>query len=386
MTNSEEKPRLRPCPHCGTKVRDDRLLFHTERVHPRLLTAEEVAKLGRPQPASTPPQVRRVVALPRALGSAWAADVRSGAGGADAEDERGRSERPSLHEVTRQVKRLVARQQAGLPIGHRALEEADIAVVRLEVRCGDPLAGDDEEREQARFEAHGKARWEKTADPDPALVDARQRLFEADDAQFSEEFSTGLRERRSALSGPLEILQQAGEKGVPHLAVALMTDSWASLLAAEALAEMPPGPERDRALVEALFIRGDHPPEVAERACRTIPPPERWRLFEAIAESAREDGVELQSLYWTSLFEERTDLDDDRPERVLSEMGPALRALYDLGHHSALVVGLDFLLDPFVSGPERVEAVARDEGVRAFFRTVQERPPQAYPEGRKTRR
>lgn len=60
------------------------------------------------------------------------------------------------------------------------------------------------------------------------------------------------------------MLREAGERAVPLLAGAMTTDSWASILAVELLAEMPGAPLRNRALVRALFLPSDWVPETGE--------------------------------------------------------------------------------------------------------------------------
>jgi hypothetical protein len=133
-----------------------------------------------------------------------------------------------------------------------------------------------------------------------------------------------------------------------------------------------------------LFVRGDFAPEAAEGAAPTIPGAERWTLFREVARSARARGIELQSLYWTALFEEPPE-DDGAQGRMRPDLGAALQLLYDLGHHSALLAGAEFLLEPLVDGEGRLDAVLRDEGVRSFLRIARERPPVDRPERRKRR-
>ncbi|MGI0054824.1 MAG: hypothetical protein ACREBZ_03770 [Thermoplasmata archaeon] len=255
-----------------------------------------------------------------------------------------------------------------------AVQQADRVLYE---RCGDRLIGDEEEDEQARFEELCHSRWGQLANSDDALVAARERLYEADRPMFRAKFQKGLEERHRALAGPLAILRNAGEEGVPHLALAMTTDTWASILAVELLAELPAGPLRDKALVESVFLPGDWAPEAGERAAGTIPLERRWSLFEAEAREAHRAGIELQSLYWTSLFEEGPgDETDRRPTRDLER---ATALLYDLGHHSALVAGLGFLLDLAVSGPERVHRNLKDGNLERVLATIAQRPPALRP-------
>ncbi len=373
------------CPACGVKVREDRILAHKERVHPRTLSPEEVRQLAALRPKReerAPPRAEQSRGLTtwgfsevdeEEVGEPVAEEIDTGESG---------HELPSLHEIVELLEDRVSSDTSPPVASPELMGEIEDAMDLVEDRCGEPLRDEREELEQERFEGACRARWQGLTEADPALVAARERLFEADSPRFTKKYEEGYRERRNALSTPAAILRGAGERGVPHLAVVLMTNSWASLIAADALAEMPPSPLRNRALVEALFIRGDHPPETAERAIPSISPVERWALFQDVARQARDAAVELQSLYWTSLFEERADLHDT--QRVLPELGPALELLYDLGHHSALVSGVDLLLEPFVAGTERVEAVIRDKGFQALLRTVKERPPLAHPKRRRS--
>jgi hypothetical protein len=371
---------LRACPVCGVKVREDRVLSHKERVHPLTLSPEEVRQLEAQRPKHeerAPP--RAEPSRGRATWETPGVD-RGGVGEPVAEEvdgEESTHELPSLHEIVELLEDRYGHHSSAPGIPPELMGELEDAMDLLEDRCGEPLRGEREESEQVRFEDVCRVRWEGLTESDAALVAAREQLFDADSTRFTKLYEEGLRERKNALAAPSAILKASGERGVPHLAVALMTDSWASLIAAEALAEMPPSPLRNRALVEALFIRGDYPPEIGERAIPSIPPAERWALFQDVARQACDAGVELQSLYWTSLFEERTDL--YAAERVLPELGPALEFLYDLGHHSALVSGANFLLEPFIAGGDRVKIVMRDEGVQAFLRTLEVRPPLARP-------
>lgn len=362
--------RAKPCPFCGVKVRKDRALAHKEQAHPEMLSPEEAKALGalRPKPKVVPTDPKPHASEP----SLREQETRD-------DDEDDESKPPPIEKVAEWLRHFYGRG-SGRALGPAIMDCVEIVMENLEARCGEMPSGEYEEVEQRRFEEACRARWEKVAEPDPSLVRARERLFEADSPRFTEEFEEGFRERMNTLAEPLSILKNAGERGVPHLAVALMTDSWASDLAADVLARMPVGLSRNRALVEALFISGDRPPDTAEAVVPTIPEGERWGLFEEVTRAAYRDGIELQSLYWTALFEEQPT--DDAPERILPDLGRALHLLYDLGHHSALVDGVNHLLEPFIGGGERVEAVLSDAGVLTFLRTVEERPPAAMPKHR----
>lgn len=106
----------------------------------------------------------------------------------------------------------------------------------LSDQCLEPFEGNRKYDQQHRFEEECRRRWRKLADSDHALVDARERLFEADLPEFIHKYEAGFQERQAALEVPLATLREAGERGVPHLGTALMTDSWAGALAAENLA------------------------------------------------------------------------------------------------------------------------------------------------------
>jgi hypothetical protein len=245
--------------------------------------------------------------------------------------------------------------------------------------CGIVREWEEEVEEQESFGGTCHERWCSLSqgDAEMTLVEAREGLFEADNPRFTSQYWEGFLERRAALSGPLSVLKQAGERGVLHLAAVMTTDSWANSLAADALAEMPSGPLRDRAIVEALFLVGDFTTAAGDRAAHTIPAETRWSLFEEVARTAQRDGVELQSLFWTSLFEEESD--DEYKRRPTPDLERAALLLYDLGHHAALAAGLDFLLEPMVSGGERVERVLRDGGIARALETMSRRPPALRP-------
>ena len=239
------------------------------------------------------------------------------------------------------------------------------------------MTGGDEDEAQVLLEEFCHHRWARMAGEDELLARARERLFEADLPKYRTQYAGGLAERKEGLAGPLAALRGAGERGVPHLGMVLATDTWASVLAADALESMPSGPLRYRALVEALFLPGDFVPEAGERAARTIAEARRWALFERTAVEVREAGIELQSLYWTSLFGQGP---VEEPLRSPSpELVRATLLLYDEGHHSALVAGVRFLLDPAVAGHEWVEQNLREGGLAKALETMRERPPRLRP-------
>ena len=125
--------------------------------------------------------------------------------------------------------------------------------------------------------------------------------------------------------------------------------------------------------MEALFVSGDWAPEAGERAAPGISAKARWADFEDVARTTERASIELQSVYWTARFEARSDSEDHwGPSGDLSR---AMLLLYDLRHHSARVSGLEFLLDPWVNGADRVEAILNDPGVKAAVQAISEREP-----------
>ncbi len=223
------------CRVCRVAVRPDRLLDHLERVHPSTLTEEEREALHALHAERTNPAVWREPEPPVDIVDDDLPDEEEAA-----EDRVDRARSPSRD------------FRAG------SLESrADAVLGILSDRCLEPFEGNRKYDQQQWFEEECRRRWRELADSDPALVDARERLFEADLPKFTREYEAGFQDRQAALEVPLATLREAGERGVPHLGTALMTDSWASALAAENLVKMPRGPLRDRALVEALFVAGD---------------------------------------------------------------------------------------------------------------------------------
>lgn len=339
------------CRVCRVAVRPDRLLDHLERVHPSMLTEEECEALRALHAERTNSAARQ---KPEPL--------------VDIVDDDLPDEEEAEEERVDRVRGPSRDFRAG------SLEERVDAVLGiLSDQCLEPFEGNRKYDQQQRFEGECRRRWSKLADSDPVLVEARERLFDADRLEFTHQYEAGFQERQRALEGPLVTLREAGERGVPHLGIALMTDSWASALAVENLAKMPNGPLRDRALVEALFASGDWAPEAGERAVPGISAETRWADFEDVARTTERAAVELQSVYWTALFETRPA--SDNPWGPTADLGRAMLLLYDLRHHSALVSGLEFLLDSWVSGAGRVRAVLKDPGVMAAVQTISGRKP-----------
>lgn len=361
------------CPLCGVRVRGDKLLRHRERVHPGSLTMEERTTLekGRKTPSmgvdqkrrSSPPLQVPPLLRPPALAS---------------EEVEGEWDVSPVMEGFKRMQRLsdrTARPDVATPELWAKVEEAHgILASRGVVRTWE-----DEDGSQLDFAETCHERWCSLAqgDADEALAKAFEELFEADGVRFKAQYWEGFVDRRNALSGPLSVLREAGERGVLHLAAAMTVDSWASPLAADTLAEMPSGPLRDRAIVEALFLPGDFTPEAGERGVRAIPIQTRWSLFEEVTRTARNDGVELQSLYWTSLFEAGPN--DEEERKPTTDLERAILLLYDSGHHAALAAGMDFLMEPMVSGGPRVERILEEGGVARALRVISERLPSEGP-------
>ncbi|MDE1821149.1 MAG: hypothetical protein KGJ23_10510 [Euryarchaeota archaeon] len=350
--------RLALCRLCGAKVRKDLILSHRERVHPRELSPverdalkakdEERAKRAKPPTPS--------LSIPTTA--------------SDKED----SPFNDLVEPWRPPRDQVAPPPGVDPALWEKLRTADEMLLR---RCGDRLLGEEEEDEQVRWESHLHAQWLSRIEPDRALVGAVAHLAEADLPKYRKVADAGFEQRRASLAAPLGVFRDAGERAVPYLAGAMTTEGWAGILAVELLAEMPSTPLRNQALVEALFLPGEWAPEAAERATRSIDAARRWSLFEEVARNAQGGGIELQSVYWTSLFEER--LEEELQHRPLPDLERAAILLYDLGHHSALVAGMEFLLDPWVSGEARVEANIKEGGLERVLAIVAEREPERRP-------
>jgi hypothetical protein len=254
------------------------------------------------------------------------------------------------------------------------VQEADRLLI---ARCGDRLFREEEEEDQLIFAQHRERCWSQLAETDEVLIGALELLFEANLPKFRKEFERGLKQRRIALAKPLAELKRAGERGGPHLAIALTSDSWAGVLAAGALEAMPSGPLRDRALVDSLFLADDWVSEAGERSASGILLDRRWSLFDLEAQEANAAGIELHSLHWVALFEESEG--DESTVRPTPHQGRAALLLYDLGHHSALVAGLSFLLDPAVYGQERVQRNLVEGGIELALRVIAERPPQHVP-------
>ena len=358
------------CPLCGARVRSDRLLTHRERAHPRDLSAAEREML---RARDEERDRRRALEEERVLQAARSSPPPAAPEGRD----EGEVEASPLETLIENL--LPPRDRVDPPPGvdpalWGRLRGTDHLLLR---RCGERLYGEEEEDEQARWEAHVHERWLSQIGSDLPLAEAIARLVDADLPKYRRMGVAGYEQRRAALEGPLGILRGAGERAVPYLAGAMTTDSWASILAVELLFELPGAPRRDRALVEALFLPGDWAPETAERAALSLDPARRWPLFEEVARDAQGGGIELQSVYWTSLFEEGTD--EDLPRRPLPDLERAAILLYDLGHHSALVAGLGFLLDPGVSGIERVEANLEEGRLERALAVIEERPPGRRP-------
>lgn len=349
------------------------MLAHRDRVHPRDLTDDERAVLQTRETERARANVRRALQVSRptapTLGKAEArapGDERdSPLAGVAPGGPADWLLRPSERRLT----------PPDVPVSLWAeIQEADRL---LHARCGERLTGDEEEDAQALLADLCHDAWAEMAEADDTLTGAREHLYEADRPKFHKKYGEGLEERKEALTEPLTVLREAGERGIPHLAMVMTTDTWASILAVDALEGMPSGPRRDRALVEALFLSGDWVPEAGERAALTMAPERRWPLFERVATAAQEEAIELQSLYWTALFERGPD--DPSERRPTPDMGRAALLLYDLGHHSALVAGLGFLLDPMVSGPERSERNLREGGLAETMKALAQRPPQRRP-------
>lgn len=270
-----------------------------------------------------------------------------------------------------------------------ALRERVNAVDRLLDEKGFPAGWVEREdslhEAQVVFEQACRSRWEAEADDEPELVAASERLLEADDeTRFTAQYHEGYRERREALAEPLKTLQEAKEAGIPHLCVRLHEDSWAGVLAVEALAEMPSGPLRDRAIVEALFSPGDWLNDTAVTASEKMSPEASWRSFEEVARQAAKDEVELQHFFWTALFE-----DDPAslaaPLRPTNRFGDALVLLFDLGHLAALGDGLFHVLDPSLDEARSVRAFLDDEGVQDAIEHIRSNEPtriQTQPSGK----
>lgn len=239
-------------------------------------------------------------------------------------------------------------------------------------RCGRDPGPEIEEAEQRRFERACYRMWRELAPINSTLEVARRALFEADDGSFLQEDESGLEERALALVRPLNLLRAAGEKGVPYLALNLMTDTWAGELAARELGGMPSGPQRDRALVEALFVRGDARPHLADLAVPTIARDRLEAAFEDVVVWAASEGLRLQSLYWTALFEEDVSPAAGRRD---SPLGTSLMLLYDHDHPAALASGLRSLLDPSVSELPEVERILSEPGVHRALNQIASRPP-----------
>jgi hypothetical protein len=365
---------LARCPLCRVGVRDDNMLMHRERVHPRELTHEESAILSardsalvrkRPNP---PTKV-----LGTGLPAAPRFDENSPSNWTGPTTRNGTSSAEALDWLA--SPRVRARAPYGIPQSlWYAVRMADQVLFD---KCGDRLLGEDEEEVQLLFAQHCESLWSKQAVNESDLKRARERLYDADLPQFRKKFEGGLEQRWIALAEPLALLQEAGEKAVPHLAMALSSDSWASILAARALGMMPSAPLRDRAMVDGLFLPGDWVPEASEGAVPGIPPDNRWPLFESVAKEAQAAGIELQSVYWTALYEERSE--DVSEPRSTPQLGRAALILYDLGHHSALVAGLGFLLDPAVYGHERVERNLGEGGIAVALQVIAGRAPEHFP-------
>lgn len=235
---------------------------------------------------------------------------------------------------------------------------------------------EDEDEQQRLFQSAALRRWERAASADPALVAARADLLLADHPRFTKEYQEGLRERAAAVEPTLRVLRTAGEAAVPHLAIRMMEDTWASVVAGECLAGMPSGPWRNRAVVEALFVSGDWLPEVAIVAVCNLGLEERWAAFEAVARSAAEDGVGLHGPLWAGLFEDGGG-DPEAPTRPTPQFGRALRMLYDLGHAGALSRGVEAMLDPMMDGPESVALFLNDPGFQEALGWMRARPPRS---------
>ena len=97
----------------------------------------------------------------------------------------------------------------------------------------------------------------------------------------------------------------------------------------------------------------------------------RWADFEDVARTTERACIELQSVYWTALFEARPD--SGNPWGPSADLGRAMLLLYDLRHHSALVSGVEFLLDPWVNGADRAGAILNDPEVMAAVQAISER-------------
>lgn len=197
-----------------------------------------------------------------------------------------------------------------------------------------------------RCEAAFRARWQRLASSEAGLRAARGALAEADAERFPDpdDPREGFEARRRALAAPLRTLAEAGEAGVPHLAVPLMTDSWASILAIETLVDMPLGPLRDRAVVEALFCGGDWVPGAAVGETQTWDDEVLWEAFEGVARRAAEDAAELHSLSWVEAFDAGA-LEGELAEEMRPCFAMAVPLLYALGHHAALAQGFQMYLD-----------------------------------------
>ena len=267
---------------------------------------------------------------------------------------------------------MEAASRAETPMSHRLSRQLAAVDLLLSSRCGvEPPPGVEEE-EQHRFEKASYRMWRELAPRDSPLEDARKSLFEAEDGAYVREEEDGLEERRLGLAQPLSTLRLAGEKAVPYLAMNLMTDSWAGILAMAELAEMPSNPSRDRALVEALFVSGDRRPHLADLAVSSIDPIRRWKMFEGVVVWAASEGLRLQSPYWTGLFERD---EEAPPSSHPSELGSALLLLYDLDHPGALTSGARCLLDPRVSGVKGVREYLEDPGFERFLDEISHRGP-----------
>ncbi len=151
-----------------------------------------------------------------------------------------------------------------------------------------------------------------------------------------------------------------------------MTEGWAGVLAAAELAAMPSNSSRDRVLVEALFVRGNRRPHLADMAVSSIERKRRWRLFEEAVVWASGEGLRLQSAYWTGLFEK----EDPAPSsKHLADLGRSFLHLYDRDHLDALASEARCLLDPLVSGLKGIEECLEDPGLLRFLDVLSQRPP-----------
>lgn len=223
---------------------------------------------------------------------------------------------------------------------------------------------------QRSFEAACRSRWREVAGDEADLMAARQRLEEVADAEASGA-SRGYTELQEDLADPVDEIGEAGETGVPHLGITAHNPSLVGLLTLEAVAEMDPGPRRNRLLVEALFTPGTDRSDAALRAGRALDPAAFWSAFEAVVTWAAGEGHELQGIFWTEPFQD-VPASLDEPIRPTPRFGDALRLLHEEGHLAAFSDGLFHVLDPSLDEPESVRAFLEDEGVKGVLKRVRD--------------